>query len=162
MLVFSDVQSLCISARLWLQVLPQLSYPFICWWTSRLLPRPGYYKQCCDEHWGTCVSAITICSDFGAPKNKFWHCFHCFPICFPWSDGTRCHDLSFFECWVLSQLFYSPLSPLPRGSLVTLHFLPLEGYHLHIWSIWYFSQQSWFQLVLHPGWHFTWYTLHIS
>ena len=19
-------------------------------------PCPGYYKQCCDEHWGTCVS----------------------------------------------------------------------------------------------------------
>ena len=35
---------------------PQLSYPFVCWWTSRLLPCPGYYKQCCDEHWGTCVS----------------------------------------------------------------------------------------------------------
>ena len=28
------------------------------------------------------------------PKNKVWHCFHCFPIYFPWSDGTRCHDLS--------------------------------------------------------------------
>ena len=26
------------------------------WWTSRLLPCPGYYKQCCDEHWGTRVS----------------------------------------------------------------------------------------------------------
>ena len=23
---------------------PQLSYPFICWWTSRLLPCPGCYK----------------------------------------------------------------------------------------------------------------------
>ena len=22
------------------------------WWTSRLLPCPGYYKQCCDEQWG--------------------------------------------------------------------------------------------------------------
>ena len=32
---------------------PQLSYPFICWWTSKLLPCPGYYKQCCNEHWGT-------------------------------------------------------------------------------------------------------------
>ena len=41
--------------------------------------------------------AITICSDFGAQKNKVWHCFHCFPIYFPWSDGTRCHDLSFFN-----------------------------------------------------------------
>ena len=26
-----------------------------------------------------------------------WHCFHCFPIYFPWSDGTRCHDLSFLN-----------------------------------------------------------------
>ena len=23
--------------------------------------------------------------------------FHCFPIDFPWSDGTRCHDLSFLN-----------------------------------------------------------------
>ena len=27
------------------------------------------------------------------PKNKVWHCFHCFPIYFPWSGGTGCHDL---------------------------------------------------------------------
>ena len=25
---------------------PLLSYLFICWWTSRLLPCPGYFKQC--------------------------------------------------------------------------------------------------------------------
>ena len=31
------------------------------------------------------------------PKNIVWHCFHCFPIYFPWSDGTRCHDLSFLN-----------------------------------------------------------------
>ena len=40
---------------------------------------------------------ITICSDFGAQKNKVSHCFHCFPIYFPWSDGTGCHDLSFLN-----------------------------------------------------------------
>ena len=34
---------------------------------------------------------------FGAPQNKVWHCFHCFPIYFPWSDGTRCHDLCFLN-----------------------------------------------------------------
>ena len=56
------------------------------------------------------MAVITICSDFGAPKIKVWHCFLCFPIYFPWSDGTRCHDLSFLygcdswtvkkaECW---------------------------------------------------------------
>ena len=25
------------------------------------------------------MAAITICSDFGAQKNKVWHCFHSFP-----------------------------------------------------------------------------------
>ena len=25
------------------------------------------------------------------------HCFHCFPIYLPWSDGIRCHDLSFLN-----------------------------------------------------------------
>ena len=35
---------------------PKLSYPFVCRWTSGLLPCPGYWKQCCDEHWGyTCL-----------------------------------------------------------------------------------------------------------
>ena len=61
----------------------------------------------------------------------------------------------FFECWVSSQLFHSPLSPSSRGSLVSLYFLPLEWYHLHIWGCWYFSQQTWFQLVIHPARHFT-------
>ena len=31
------------------------------------------------------------------PQNKIWHCFHCFPIYLPWSDGTGCHDLSFLN-----------------------------------------------------------------
>ena len=31
------------------------------------------------------------------PKNKVWHCFHCFPIYLPWSDGTGCCDLSFLN-----------------------------------------------------------------
>ena len=65
-----------------------------------------------------------ICSDFGTQKNKVSHYFHCFPIYFPWSDGTRCHDLKFSECWALSQLFHSPLSLSSRGFLVPLHFLP--------------------------------------
>ena len=47
------------------------------------------------------MAAITICSDFGAPKYKVWHWFHCFPIYFPWSDGTRCHDLHLLF-WMLS------------------------------------------------------------
>ena len=34
---------------------PHHFYPFICKWTSRLLPCPGYCKQCCSEHQGMCV-----------------------------------------------------------------------------------------------------------
>ena len=65
---------------------------------------------------------------FEAQKSHIYHCFHCFSIYFPWSYGTRCHDLSFFECWILSQLFHSPLSSSSRGSLVPLCFLALELY----------------------------------
>ena len=43
------------------------------------------------------MAAVTIWSDFGAQKNKVWHCYHCFPIYFLWSDGTRCHELSFLN-----------------------------------------------------------------
>ena len=34
--------------------------------------------------------------------------------------------------------------------------------HLHIWGCWNFSQESWYQLLLHPAQHFTWWTLHVS
>ena len=34
---------------------------------------------------------------FWVQKNKVSHCFHCFPVYLPWSDGTGCHDLSFLN-----------------------------------------------------------------
>ena len=43
------------------------------------------------------MAEVTICSDFGARQNKVSHCFHCFLIYLPWSNGTRCHDLSFLK-----------------------------------------------------------------
>ena len=43
------------------------------------------------------MAAIIVCSDFGAQENRVCHCFHCFPIYLPWSDGTRCHDLCFLN-----------------------------------------------------------------
>ena len=73
-------------------------------------------------------------------------------------------DAMIFIFWMLSfkPAFHSPLSLSARGFLVPLHFLPSGWCHLHIWGYWYFSWQSWFQLVLHPAQHFTWCTLHIS
>ena len=43
------------------------------------------------------MTAITICSDFGAPQNKACYCFQCFPIYLSGDDGTRWHDLSFLN-----------------------------------------------------------------
>ena len=67
-----------------------------------------------------------------------------------------------FVFWMLS--FKPPFSvssfTLSIGSLVPLHLLPLRWWYLHIWGYWYFSQQSWFQLVFHPAHHFAWCTLH--
>ena len=45
--------------------------------------------------WLQSLSAVIL----EPPQNKLCHCFHCFPMYLPWSDGTRCHDLSF---WMLS------------------------------------------------------------
>ena len=182
------------------------------------------------------------------PKEIKSDCFHCFPIYLPWSDESRCHDLKFSECWVLSQFFHSCLSLSSRdpSSSLSEHLriyafelqccrrllrvpwtsrrsnhsilkeispgCSLEGLilklklqyfghlmwgadslektqmlgkvegrrrrgwqrmrsldsisesmdHLLIWGYWYFSWQSWFQLMLHPALHFTWCTPHIS
>jgi len=66
--------------------------------------------------------------------------------------------------WMLnfSQLFLSPPLPSSKGSLVPLPFLSLRCCYLHICDYWLFPWQTWFQLKLHPGWHFTWCIPHIS
>ena len=43
------------------------------------------------------MAAVTICTDFGTEENKIYQCFYFFPISWPWSDGTGCHDLSFLN-----------------------------------------------------------------
>ena len=40
---------------------------------DRLLPCPGYYKQCCDEHWGTRVSFPSgFLSVYPGEKARSW------------------------------------------------------------------------------------------
>ena len=62
---------------------------------------------------------------------------------------------------VLSQLLYSPhlLHQEAFGSSLLSAIRVVSSAYLRLL---YFSRQSWFQLVLHPAWHFTWCTLHIS
>ena len=86
------------------------------------------------------------------------HCFHCFPIYLPCSDGTGCHDLRF---WMLS---FKPAFSLSSFTFIKKLFSSssLRWCHQHIWGYWYFSWQSWFHLVLPPAQCFSWCTLHIS
>ena len=57
------------------------------------------------------MAAVTICSDFGA-KKKVCHCFHCFPIYLPWSDGAGCKDLSFLNVEVCVLFCFSEANVL--------------------------------------------------
>ena len=55
------------------------------------------------------------------PKKRKSVTLSFFTIYLPWSDGTRCHDLWFFEWCVLSQIFHSlsPSSSLLSSSLLS-------------------------------------------
>ena len=42
-------------------------------------------------------SSCAMILEINQSINKVCHCFHCFPIYLPLSDGTRCHDLCFLN-----------------------------------------------------------------
>ena len=53
------------------------------------LPR----SKCLLISWLQSLSAVIL----EPPKNKVSHHFHCFPVCLPWSDGTRYHNLHYLN-----------------------------------------------------------------
>ena len=59
------------------------------------------------------MTAVTVGSDFGAQENKICHRFHFFRFYLLWSNGTRCHDLSFLNVEL-------------QGSFFTLLFYPYQ------------------------------------
>ena len=121
----------------------QLSHPYVSSFVITFLPRSKRLLI----SWLQSPSAVIL----EPPQNKVCHCFHCFPIYLPWSDGTRYHDLSFLNV-VLSQLFQSLPSLSSRGSLVPLHFLPQRWCHMPI------LPAILIPACLHPAWHFAWCT----
>ena len=98
------------------------------------------------------MAAVTICSDFGAQKNRLT-LFPLFPHLFPMKWWDQMPLSSFSECWALSQLFHSPLSLSSRGFLVPLQFLPYankglssQGYGFssgHVWMWELDCEESW-------------------
>ena len=108
---------------------------------TAFLPR----SKCLLISWLQSPSAVIL-----EPKKKICLCFHSFPFYCYEVIGPHATILVFLMSSFKSA-FHSLLSLSSRGSLVPLHFLPLELYHMHIWDCWYFSQKSWFQLVIHPS-----------
>ena len=95
------------------------------------------------------------------PKKIACHCFHCFSICLPWSDGTGSmififRMLSFKPAFSLSSFtFIKTLFSSSSLSAITV----VSSAYLRLWI---FLWQSWLQLVLLPAQRFSWCTLHIS
>ena len=75
---------------IWLHKVMSLLFNMLSRLVIAFLPR----SKCLLISWLQSLSAVILAPP---PKNKISHCFHCFPIYLPWSDGTRCHDLSFLN-----------------------------------------------------------------
>ena len=60
---------------------------------------PG--SKCLLISWLQSPSAVIL----EPPQNKVSLCFHCFPVYLPWSDGTRCYDLSFLNVKFSARFF---------------------------------------------------------
>ena len=106
------------------------------------------------------MAAVTIHSNSGAQEEYICHCFHFFAFYLPWSDETRCHDL---VCLMLSfrRAFSISSFTLIKRFFSSSSLSVISGI-ICLWGCWYFSQQSWFQLVTHPARQFSWFTLHIN
>ena len=79
--------------------------------------------------WLQSLSAVIL-----EPKKIVSHCFHCFPIYLPWSDGTGCHDdlsfllsfkptFSLYSFTFIKRLLSSSLSAIRMVSSAYVRFL---------------------------------------
>ena len=108
------------------------------------------------------MAAVTICSDLGAQGNKVCHMFPLFthPLAMKWWDQMTWSlifwTFNFKPTFSLSSFTF--IKKLFSSSLLSAIRVVSSAYL----SYWYFSWQSWFQLVLHPVQNFSWCTLDIS
>ena len=73
---------------------------------------------------------------------------------------NRCHDAMIFIFWMLS---FKPVFSLSSFSFIKRLFSSSMLSAICISEVIdNFYWQSWFQLVLHPAWHFAWCTLHVN
>ena len=89
------------------------------------------------------------------------------PVCIV--SSSICHEVLGPDAMILVFLMLSFKTAFSLSSFTLINrffssslFAIRVGCHLHIWYYWYFSWQSWFQLVFLPTQHFSWCTLHRS
>ena len=116
------------------------------------LPR----SKCLLISWLQSLSAVIL-----EHKNKVSHGFHCFPIYLLWSDGVRCHDLSFF--WILS---FKPTFSLSSFNFIKRLFSSSSFSAVRVVSSAYLRLLIFLPAILIPACAssncFSWCTLHIS
>ena len=99
--------------------------------------------------------------DFGAQKNKVCHYFHCFPIYWPWSDGTGSMILVF---WMLN---FRPTFSLSSFSFIKRLFSSSSLSDIRVVSSAYLRLLIFPPAILIPACassspEFSWCTLHIN
>ena len=82
-------KTIALTIQIFVSKVMSLLFNMLSWFVIAFLPR----SKCLLISW----LQVTICSDFGTQENKVCHCFHCFPIYLPWSDGVGRHHLSFLN-----------------------------------------------------------------
>ena len=76
------------------------------------------------------MAAVTIHSDFGVQEEEIHQYFHRSPsVCCAVMGPYARILIFFFLIFSLKAALHFPPSSLSRGTLVLLHFLPLEWYH---------------------------------
>ena len=98
------------------------------------------------------MAAVTICSDFRAQKIK--------SLTVSIVSPSICHevmgpDARIFIFWMLN---FQPAFSLSSFTFIKRLFSSSSLSAIRVVSSAYFSLQSWFQLVLHPAWHFLMYS----
>jgi len=80
-------KTIALTRRTFVGKVMSLLFNMLSRWIITFLPR----SKCPLISWLQSPSAMIL----EPPQNKVSHCFHCFHIYLPGSDGTGCHDFSF-------------------------------------------------------------------